>query len=595
MIGFVAHARRAIGRRLPDRGEDSGSIPFALLVMIIGLAIGALLVPMAVTQDHTTNYDNSRVAELHAAESGFEVALGMIRSSTGIQPDGTLGGLTTTLPCAPSNLPITGAVAGSGNQSYSVTLAYYTQSPTGQSQSWLNDPANKMLCVPNYGPYLPSTNTYVPSYVVMTSTGKAGSGTNGSSTSRVLQSTYVVQTSNTNINGGTISIYPPSAQMCMAANSQAASTVPVPGTTVVLEPCETDPTDLGTAPPDQASPGAYPWQVWAYNPDLSIELVSSDFGGTYPNGLCLDAGTPHAANVTMVLQPCTAAQHDSTTLVSSGAATAHRVDYSQEWSIDNSSHLEGSLANESDLDGYCVTVPSQAAGTVLTLQTSSNAYCTAGVTSTNATWVPSANAGAGGSGAANSQVVNFQQFGRCLDVTNNTVNGNPGGNTFLIAYTCKQDPNTSKLDWNQLFVPDSHGYGELITYNGGNSSSPYCLTSPLSAYTTVGTGPYVTVTACPVGKPVNTPGNPSPVVWTTYANTDSDGNTLPYAQKYTKVDAKGFCLSLTQGTADAYNGAYSKAIVSTCDGSTAQKWNAQANLQTPLLENTVEITGQSGS
>lgn len=570
--------RKAIRRRLTGIKDDTGSMPMVLLVIIVGLALGAMMIPMVITQDHATSFDNRRVHALNAAEAGLDVALGGIRSAV----SGT-SGVTAKLPCG----PLTGSVDAAGTEMYSVALAYYTQNPASHDAAWLADPLNKMACVPNYGTYLHSTNEYVPSFVLMTSKGTDTSAGSGGA-SRTLQTTYIVQTSNTNISGGTIAIYPQSNGMCMAALSSDPTSPPAVGTSVALETCETDRTLLGTAPPDQVAPGPWPWQVWSYNADLSIYLVSSQ-STTYPNGLCLDATTPHTNTSSVTLQPCTwpvkAGNTDppySTTNPKNPShdSPAAGVVYNQEWSIDNSSHLEGAKSDKSDIDGYCLNVASQNPGTVLNLTT-----CTGGTTDQSQTWVPSPDAGAGSAGASNNQQVNFQQFGRCMDVTNQKVSGgtsaDPGGDMYLIAYTCKQDPDPSKVAWNQKFVADKKGYGELITYYGGDLAQPYCLNSPLSAYAS--NGPYVNVVPCPSGKPASGSG----VVWVTNGTTDSQGNTLTYADKFTVVDSAGLCLSLTPGSGDTYNG-YSKTIVQACDGSTAQKWNAQANVAKPLLVNTIE-------
>jgi hypothetical protein len=553
-------------RRSAAIRNDRGSMPMVLLVVMVGLALGAMLIPIVITQDRATTFDNRRVHALDAAEAGFDVALGYIRAAT----SGT-GGVTSKLPCttdANGDKPLTGSVDAAGTQTYSVLLAYYTQKPTGHTAAWLADPTNKMSCVQGYGTYLHATDEYVPSYVLMTSTGTdTTSGSTGQQ--RTLQTVYVVQTSNTNISGGTIAIYPSTGGMCMAAAWSGATAPPTAGTTVQLEPCETDKTNLATAPPDQVAPGAWPWQVWSYNADLSIQLVSSE-SSTNPNGLCLDASTPHSTTSTVYLQPCSSGIHD---------LSAPGVTWDQKWSIDDSSHLEGSKSDSSDIDGYCLNVAGATPGTQLNLLA-----CAGGTSDASQTWVPSPDAGAGGAGAGNKQVVNFQQFGRCLDVTNQGVSGtptSPDGKQFVIAYTCKQDPDPSKVAWNQKFVADTHGYGELVTYYQNNTSQPYCLNSPKAPYT--GSGPYVNVVACPTGAPTAGSG----VVWKTNGTTDANGNQLAYTDKFTVVDSSGYCLSLTQGSTDLYNG-YSKTIVQTCDGSNGQKWNAQANVATPLLVNTIE-------
>lgn len=530
--------------RVADHGSDSGSLAMALLVSVVAAGLAALLVPLVIVQTGTTTFNDSRARELNAAEAGTDVALGLIRSAT----DSTGAGKVTGLPCT-SGSGASGPVVGSTTGlTYRVKLAYYTENPLGQSATWLatytpSNGGHGMICSSGKGTYYPPTKEDVPSYVRITSTGSDSRG------SRTLQSTYFVRTTDANVAGGTIYVFPAGgSNYCMDAGSAR----PIAGVTVQLQPC--------------AKP-VVQQQAWAYNTDLSIQLVSS-VTSTYPNGLCLSAmssgGSAQAAGNAITLQPC---------------AEIGSAPWSQMWSVDNSAHLEGAKTDKSDLDGLCINAPSQGAGVLLALAT-----CAGGVTDTKQTWVPSPDVGAGMAGAANSQMVNFQQFGRCIDVTNQsvsgTLSGTPGGNNFLIAYTCKQNPNPSKVSWNQKFVPNSSG--EWVTTTGGNN---YCLTSPLATYAG-SSGPWVTVTPCPA-----TPTDA--VTWTQYGATDADGNPEPQQDKYTVQDAKGYCLSLTTDTAVAYNGQYSKVIVAPCDASTLQKWNASADVQTPALKNLMEV-GSSG-
>lgn len=513
------------------RRDDRGSLALAMVIAIVAAGLGAVLLPMSVTQINATSFDHSRVLELDAAEAGVDVALGMVRSS--VSASGA--GIVSALPCT-NGTPITGTVAGStGGPSYSVTLGYYTQDPLGRSTIWLQTYAvgnngMAMICAVGSGTYFPPTKEQVPSYVLVTSTGRDARG------SRTLKSTYVVQTSNANVAGGTVYLFPSgSTNYCMDAGSAR----PVAGVAVRIQQCVTP---------------AIQQQAWSYNSDLSIQLVSS-VTSAYPNGLCVSTAlgvSPQTAGAAISLQPCSPV----------GSAPWY-----QKWSVNNNAHLEGAKPDSSDIDGLCVNAASQGLGVALTLAT-----CAGGVTDPKQTWVPSPDVGAGMAGSPNSQLVNFQQFGRCMDVTNTNVNQG-----FLIAYTCKQDPNPSLVLWNQKFAPNA--FGELVTNNG----SAYCLTSPLAPFVS-GTGPYVTVTPCP-GSPTNA------VTWTKFGATDTSGNALPPLQKYTLQDSSGLCLSLTTNTSDAYNGQYSKLIMATCDGSSLQKWDAQPDVQSPRLTNLSEVGG----
>ena len=54
----------------------------ALLVIIVGALLGALMLPMMLTQAQSTRFDTTRVQSLHAAQAGVDVVLGQIRAST---------------------------------------------------------------------------------------------------------------------------------------------------------------------------------------------------------------------------------------------------------------------------------------------------------------------------------------------------------------------------------------------------------------------------------------------------------------------------------------------------------------------------------
>jgi hypothetical protein len=187
----------------------------------------------------------------------------------------------------------------------------------------------------------------------------------------------------------------------------------------------------------------------------------------------------------------------------------------------------------------------------------------------------------GGSDASPIQYVNFQEFSHCMDVTNQRASGGtadaPGGNNFLIAYTCKQNPNPANVAWNQKF---KYVNGELITNNGSN----YCLTSPLSVYSSASTGPYVTVTACPS----------SPTDATTWRKFDKNAKAVSSSPsggtgyKFAIQDTAGYCLSVTTDSAAAYEG-YPKLIVAPCDGSKLQMWNGTPDTQTPTLTDFSEV------
>jgi Tfp pilus assembly protein PilX len=515
----------------------------ALMAVLVAGMLGALILPVVLAQNRSTRFDMTRVHALHAAQAGVDVAVGKIRASTTPDADGNIFGDPAVLPCytKDKDAPLTGTANGTGDGSYSVTVAYWAATPSAGG--------TPMLCSQGFGTYDPSTQTATPRYAVITSVGKDGVVDSGSR-GRTLVSTYVLQTDDTNIPGGQIRIYPDGSGSSWCMDAGAA--LPAAGTPVKLALCST------SKPPAAA-------QVFAYRLDLSIQLVSS-VTKALPNGLCLDTDpTAHAGYDSIVLKTCGIVNPAKCTNLSQCSP------YNQQWSVDDNAHLRGAVSDKSTTDGYCINAGSQAAGVALNLL-----GCAGSTQDTKQTWVPAPTAGAGMAGAGNSQLVNYRQFANCLDVTGQDPNA-----AYLILYTCKQNPNPANVAWNQKLAP----YPSLVaapsklrmlrtTTNG----TTYCLTSPLS------TGGYVRVTTpCPTGVTAT-----SPYAWTMYqTQSDTSGTDLPYAQKFTIVDGNGLCLS-TGPNSDLYISQYLKAVVATCDGSTGQKWNANASLDASRIINTHE-------
>ncbi|MCU1656830.1 MAG: hypothetical protein JWO57_1486 [Pseudonocardiales bacterium] len=555
MIGVLGAARR----RVPHRGDDRGSMAMLLLVTLLGTLLGGLLVPIIVSQDHTTRFDTTRVHALDAAQAGIDVVVGKIRNATGstTTSDGKPTGDASGLPCG----PFSGNAVSNGVSSYYVEILYYTKDPVA------NPSATPMICAKNYGPYDAAVNSRTPRYACIiatgvdegtvpavttatntgctTASGSYGTGANNASKGRTLVTTYVFTTDDTNFSGGVIRIFPDASgnQYCL----DAGSATPVAGSSVTLQMCST------ANPPAQR-------QTFAYRSDLSIQLVSS--ASATSSGLCLDAATPHATGNPMYLATCSAL----------GSAQPR-----QQWSIDDNSHLQGAKSDGSNIDGFCINASGQAAGIVPTLQP-----CAGSVTDTHQTWVPSPSTGAGMAGATNKQLVNFYLFANCLDVT-----GQNPASTFLILYTCKQNPSPSNVAWNQKFTPNPAlgtdkttppTPAELVTTSNGTR---YCLTSPMSA------GGYVTVQSGSAACPSTVPASGSGARWTIYRIKDASLNDLPYDSKYVIKDANGLCLGLGPNS-DLLNGTYVKAVVTPCDGSTSQKWNADPSTGKSALQNTTE-------
>jgi hypothetical protein len=495
------------------RAGESGSIPLALLLTLVAVTLSALLLPMVLTQVSGTRADIRRVHALHAAQAGLDVALGHIRAAKDAAGNGVLAGL----PCG----LLSGQVGAGGTARYQVSVDYFTADPQGRSDSWIA--ANRIPCVAGGG------TLSSPGYALLRSRGTdEPTGPIASAPGRSVQGTYTFETTNQNLAGGLIHVYKTatSTDLCMDAGSGS----PAAGTNLRMGLCT-----VGSIR-----------QKFAYNPNLTLGLVASRTA-LLPLGMCLDAGTPHAVGQVVQFQPC-------------ATTTAPR----QQWSINDSANFEGT-ANGATLDGFCFTVQSpNSPGSYVVLGSVATSTCHGGYNNVQ-TFSPEASVGAGAAGAAADQLVNFSQFGRCLDVTEQNVTYG-----YLIAWPCKQAPDPANVAWNQKWLLPavatgaSSGTGRITT---NPTSGLYCLRSPGST----ATGQYVTVAACPSGA------TPVDMTWTSYLDTGS------YPTSYRIRDGYGNCLQPTDPAAtppDLYpkGQQISKIVVAACTGSGLQKWNAPPNI-----------------
>jgi hypothetical protein len=502
-------------RRLPRRGDDSGSLLLAMLLLLVGSALASLMVPMFLTELHSTTNDGRRVHQLDAAEAGIDVAIGQIRASN----DGAGNGELSGLPCG----TYTGAVGVGNSSRYQVTISYYPSDPKGQTAAWLS--ANAIQCIAGTG----ARST--PSYALLQSLGTdTATGSFSTVSIRSLQATYIFQTTNQNIAGGLIHVYltSTSTDLCIDAGSDS----PAAGANATMQKC---------------TPGSSQ-QKFAYNDNLTISLVSTQTT-SQPQGMCLDAGSPEATNAVLHFEPC-------------GTVTEPQ----QQWSLNDSANFVGT-SDGINLNSFCFNVQTQNfPGSLIILSTN----CNGGYDNIQ-TFSPDAAVGAGAAGASSGQLVNFSEFGRCLDVTNYDVTY-----AYMIAWPCKQAPNPSSVGWNERWALPSIAASATssapgaITTNSG--SQLYCLQSP----GVVGTGNYVTVNPCSA-----TGVTPLNMQWTVY------GATTDYTSSYRIIDAYGNCLQPTDPSAiptDFFPSGnnISKIAVAVCSGSTLQKWNAPPNVQQPL-------------
>lgn len=500
--------------------DDRGSMPLALLITLVAVSLSAVLSPMVLNQITATRLDVRRTHALHAAQAGLDIVMGRLRSAA----DVTGKGVVDKLPCG----PFEGNVGAGAPARYKVWIDYFTADPRGHwnpatawpprgptEDAWIS--LNRLTCT--------SKLLQTPTYALLRSIGSdVATGDIAGTTARWMHGTYRFKTTNENINGGLIHAFKVanSNDLCIDATD-----TPSAGTAVVMRQC---------------TPGASR-QIWAYNTNLTIALVSSQTALS-PLGLCLDAGAVVANQDPVKLQAC-------------GVSTLAR----QQWSINDDANLQSALKDKNDNKTLCLNIksPNNDGSPVVSGNSCGGPY------NNVHTFSMEASVGAGAAGAATGQMVNFSQFGRCLDITEFNIDKG-----YLIVWPCKQAPNPSDVGWNQRFIlptpvgPALPGVGRVQAY-----AHTYCMQSPgvVGSYPTFANN-------CPAVLPDN-------YKWKYY------GNTGVYATSYIVVDYNGFCLTPTDPKAtppDFYNQGYqiSKVTLAKCDGSTLQKWNAPANLLQPL-------------
>lgn len=503
---------------LAGRDDDRGSLPMAMLLILVGLALSGMLATSVNTQIAATRSTAQRSDALDAAQSGIDIGLGHLRTAV----TGAGVGDPAKLQCG----PFTGAVNSGTRQSYTVTVYYLTSAPPAGNVTWAN--ANKLPCS---GSYL--TGPAVPIYVLLASTGKVMPSDPG----RTVYATYTLHSkSRDNVAGGLIHLYgPANPDLCFAA----PGTTPAAGSALTMQACDST---------NDA-------QKFAYASNLNLILASSRADGS--TGMCLDAGP--ANNEAVLFQPCS-------------ATTVAR----QQWSLNDRANFEGTT-NGVDLNSTCFHLSTAGtAGSPVVLHATAadpagvsqqDAACGGDYTN-NRSFAPDAAAGTGRAGPETSQLVNFSQFGRCLDVSADDVT-----QPFMVIWPCKQKP-SGAIQWNQVWTlpaitsPATSATGKLYTHNT-NDNRDYCLVSPGST----ASGQYPVLQVCPAS------GLPASMTWTRQGSTGVFTTAYRIESTYGAPAGTTYCLQPTDPAATPpdfwqWHGDISKLVVAACTSTALQKWNA---------------------
>jgi Tfp pilus assembly protein PilX len=529
---------RSLRLRPSDEADrQSGfAMMVALLLIVVIAGMSLLVAGLVISESKPTQTQRKTVATLNAAEAGFEVALHRLRIATDAYGNGILGSLPCTATSSAVGTPLNGTVGpktgAASNQTltYAVYVRYYDDDPSTMGTTDLNQ--NAIACSGG-------SPVSVPQYAYLQSNGVGvgGAGATGTQGDRALHTTYRFKTSDLNIAGGRLNM--DTTTLCM----DAGSTSPSVGAAVTLTQCQ----NRGVTP-SQSS--------WSYRADLSIYLTT-----TGSPGLCITAGTTFGTTSTsqLTLQTC-ATDGTATTYPYAGSPSLQQR---QEWSFDDSGKFEGA-GSTGDLNGNCITANpynNPVAGGFLYEQA-----CDGGGFDTE-TWNPDPQVGSGLAGASTQQLVNYSEFGRCLDVTDQ----NPSA-TWLIDYPCKQAPNPSNIAWNQRFIYTAASK-TLTTTTGGVT---YCLQAPATLS----------------GTPINNVAVVKPCNGSTVQQWTETGLVGSYSTSYTIVSAAGSCLTVVQpGLGDTYHQQWGAVIAGICDGSLVQKWNAPANFIDSRFKGTAEDQG----
>jgi hypothetical protein len=585
-------------RTMPERlrlvrrdGENGVALLLVIFLMFIAIALATAIVGVVVSQAPQTQLSDKEVRTIAASEAGLQAGLTAVRSANNGLASGSVipVGDITKLPCsvASSSAP---ATVGADTETYYVTITYYDADPTSYvdeledtsssasqvttAEAWLNNTANQVYCSPTAGTQIQAGYAAMatPSYSVITSFGGAAplphqpvGSTFGNRTTELV---YNIQSNNTNIPGGPVAIYQASGysgtQYCLDAGAS-----PVAGEAVTMQVCNT----------------GYLGQLWQYNPLLQLQLSETITGGAA--GLCLDDPTQTAEDAA-VLEPC---------------STTNPATYTQEWSFNDVAQFQNATSGGA-LGSLCLELanPQQTGSLVIAGSVCGDGY------SNQWAWDPSASVGAGAAEGEDPndpsnppiqpaqpsatgtpiQLVNYYEFGRCLDISDQNVAAPD-----LIDFPCKQDPLAADVAWNQKFNWNPTTGQFWTVYNG----SDYCMNSPGTATATS----YVTFSACPISGS----GTPSNEVWQL---TENNG---VYLTSYEVIDYKGNCLTLgpPDGTWDSNLLQWSSIVTYTCNPSTplaaktgipasppdlADKWDAPANLITGGSHDEVE-TNENGT
>ncbi|WP_432533513.1 RICIN domain-containing protein [Kineococcus arenarius] len=515
-----------LARRRALRGADDGvAMLLVIMTTMIAAALSILLLGIVIAQVAPTQLQQKSTVTISAAQAGVDAALSEIRTARGAaNVAGNVFGDTSKLPCT-----LTGTVgAGSSEVGYTVRVEYYDTDPTDLTTT--QRAGRDIDCTAGSG------TAMVPSYAIIKSegTGAALPGRSADSGDRSIQALYAFEITNENVPGGRM--YTVSEKYCLKAASATAGSLI---TYTAAANCTAGDSLM----------------TWLYDTDYALKLASSITTGS---PLCISA--PNSSTGDATLQKCDAA------------------DYKQQWSYEGGARFrdqvykDNGTANSSTYGSYCLAA---ATTTVSALEGSRlrSGSCTSNTE--YGSFSPEPKVGAGAASYKTNQIVNYLEFGRCMDVTNQSITY-----SYMIVYPCKQDPSGgTQLSWNHKWyyteaTATQPTTGAQQIYVLVNNSTKYCLQTPTSGTTN---GYVIFTKSC----------SSTDARQKFYRTYKVEGD---YSASYTIKDDYGRCLSLGAKGTPSGSATWSTITAAACTGGTEQKWNAPAGAQESVVTDTRETT-----
>jgi len=512
--------RRTVNERASlVRDENGIALMSAILFMMLLGGLSLVLLSIVLGQAAPAYLAQKSTKTVNAAQAGLQAALGIVRSVNGAVVAGQTYGSRADLPCT-----VDGSVDGNtADLKYTVNVSYFTSDPTGRDTAWMN--LNKLVC---NAAGVASQPTFA--YFKSEGKGAAITGRAANYGDRSVSAVYKFQITVVNIPGGPI--YDSTAGWCLEATSIAVN---AEIKFVRASTC----TDANKAK-----------QSWIYDSDYEIKLASTTVAPATP--LCITGPIAPAGESNAVLKPCLARSDPA------------RWNQLWNWSWSGTARWIGTNSTNTNWGSYCLGSTGAANLTDTRLRIGG---CGGQL------FAPTPAVGAGAASILTQQIVNFKEFGRCADVTDEKI-----GSANMISYPCKQDPTEGRaptdrrVKWNHKWVYQEPPSGSpslgnqqiVVTLEDG---TPYCLQTRAGSATQA----YPKFELCSASADQR---------WTRFYLT-GDPNTA-----YTFRDARNRCMSI-----EPVAGSWSKITVATCTGLDNQKWNAPSTYNRATFGSYSESSG----